>query len=143
MGWVQERNEGQPEETPKQKLLNWIRSKLPSGMPLTNFTSDWNDGVAVGALVNALVPGAVMDWDQWTPENALENTQKAMQIAQERLGVEPVSFSLQIYIFRNVRMSSLSFPLLVQETWFLCIPFSNVKDYLIYIMVAFRLFNEF
>ncbi|RCN27133.1 hypothetical protein ANCCAN_27134 [Ancylostoma caninum] len=87
-----ERNEGQPEETPKQKLLNWIRSKLPSGMPLTNFTSDWNDGVAVGALVNALVPGAVMDWDQWTPENALENTQKAMQIAQERLGVEPVSF---------------------------------------------------
>ncbi|EYB84224.1 hypothetical protein Y032_0321g2425 [Ancylostoma ceylanicum] len=90
MGWVQERNEGQPEETPKQKLLNWIRSKLPSGMPLTNFTSDWNDGVAVGALVNALVPGAVMDWDQWTPENALENTQKAMQIAQERLGVEPL-----------------------------------------------------
>lgn len=41
--------------------------------------------------VNALVPGAVMDWDQWTPENALENTQKAMQIAQDRLGVEPVS----------------------------------------------------
>ncbi|KAK6750425.1 hypothetical protein RB195_002418 [Necator americanus] len=90
MGWVQERNEGQPEETPKQKLLNWIRSKLPSGMPVTNFTSDWNDGVAVGALVNALVPGAVMDWEQWTPENALENTEKAMQIAQNRLGVEPL-----------------------------------------------------
>ncbi|VDM71894.1 unnamed protein product [Strongylus vulgaris] len=99
-----ERNEGQPEETPKQKLLNWIRSKLPPGMPLTNFTSDWNDGIAVGALVNALVPGAVMDWEQWTPENALENTQKAMKIAQERLGVEPVSstFSSSRIIFKLI-----------------------------------------
>ncbi|KAK6026237.1 Filamin/ABP280 repeat protein [Ostertagia ostertagi] len=85
-----EKSDGQPEETPKQKLLNWIRGKLPVGMPLTNFTSDWNDGIAVGALVNAMVPGAVSDWDQWTPEHALENTQRAMQIAQDRLGVAPL-----------------------------------------------------
>ncbi|WKY06847.1 hypothetical protein Q1695_006771 [Nippostrongylus brasiliensis] len=90
MGWVQEKHDGQPEETPKQKLLNWIRSKLPPGMPLTNFTSDWNDGIAVGALVNAMVPGAVPDWEHWTPEKALENTQKAMDIAQDRLGVAPL-----------------------------------------------------
>ncbi|VDM61944.1 unnamed protein product [Angiostrongylus costaricensis] len=51
MGWIQERHDGQVEETPKQKLLNWIRSKLPPGMPVTNFTSDWNDGIALGALV--------------------------------------------------------------------------------------------
>lgn len=37
--------------TPKQRLLNWIQSHLPADVPVTNFTSDWNDGVALGALV--------------------------------------------------------------------------------------------
>ncbi|KAJ1351554.1 hypothetical protein KIN20_007591 [Parelaphostrongylus tenuis] len=90
MGWIEERYEGQPEETPKQKLLNWIRSKLPPGMPLTNFTSDWNDGIALGALVNSLVPDALQNWDQWSPENALENTQNAMHVAQNRLDIVPL-----------------------------------------------------
>ncbi|CAD6191974.1 unnamed protein product [Caenorhabditis auriculariae] len=89
MGWIQERNDGQPEETPKQKLLNWIRSRLP-GVPLSNFTSDWNDGVALGALVNALAPGSLPDWDQWSPNEALPNTQKAMQTAQDLLQVAPL-----------------------------------------------------
>ncbi|KJH52733.1 hypothetical protein DICVIV_01077 [Dictyocaulus viviparus] len=91
MGWFQERFDGKSEDTPKQKLLNWIRSKLPQGMPLTNFTSDWNDGVALGALVSALLPGDFPNWKQWTPANALENTQIAMQIAEDRLGIVPVS----------------------------------------------------
>jgi hypothetical protein len=26
-------------------------------MPITNFTNDWNDGRAVGALVDAVAPG--------------------------------------------------------------------------------------
>ncbi|UYV73979.1 cher [Cordylochernes scorpioides] len=42
--------------TPKQRLLGWIQSKLPE-VPITNFTSDWNDGRALGALVDALAPG--------------------------------------------------------------------------------------
>jgi len=37
-------------------LLHWIQSKLPD-LPITNFTSDWNDGKAVGALVDAVAPG--------------------------------------------------------------------------------------
>lgn len=52
MGWTAEPRDGQTEETPKLKLLNWIRGKLPHGMPLSNFTSDWNDGLALGALVS-------------------------------------------------------------------------------------------
>lgn len=38
------------------RLLNWIQTKLPD-LPITNFTSDWNDGKAVGALVDAVAPG--------------------------------------------------------------------------------------
>ena len=43
--------------TPKQKLMNWIQEKLPPELPITNFTSDWNDGRAIGALVDACAPG--------------------------------------------------------------------------------------
>ena len=39
------------------KLMNWIQEKLPPELPITNFTSDWNDGRAIGALVDACAPG--------------------------------------------------------------------------------------
>ncbi|CDH93091.1 Calponin-homology (CH) domain-containing protein [Caenorhabditis elegans] len=93
MGWIQEKREDgdNKEETPKQKLLNWIRNRLPvSGMPISNFTSDWNDGVALGALVNSMAPGALEDWENWSPNDALENTEKAMKSAQDLLKVAPL-----------------------------------------------------
>uniref|UniRef100_A0A1I7TPR1 Calponin-homology (CH) domain-containing protein n=1 Tax=Caenorhabditis tropicalis TaxID=1561998 RepID=A0A1I7TPR1_9PELO len=90
MGWIQEKHEdGDKEETPKQKLLNWIRNRLP-GMPISNFTSDWNDGVALGALVNSMAPGSLNDWENWSPSEALENTEKAMKSAQDLLKVAPL-----------------------------------------------------
>lgn len=46
--------EGGP--TPKQRLLNWIQNKVPD-IPIKNFTTDWNDGRAIGALVDAVGPG--------------------------------------------------------------------------------------
>lgn len=56
MGWTQHNEDGtQSDDTPKTKLLNWIRSRLP-GVPITNFTTDWNDGLAIGALVCGLSP---------------------------------------------------------------------------------------
>lgn len=55
-----EDEEGQPDtkadKTPKQRLLDWIQSKVPD-RPITNFTSDWKDGKVVGALVDAIAPG--------------------------------------------------------------------------------------
>ncbi|CAD5224207.1 unnamed protein product [Bursaphelenchus xylophilus] len=74
-------------QTPKQRLMAWIKSKLSSDVPITNFTSDWNDGLALGALVDALAPGACSDWRSWRPDEALENTLKAMQAAEENLGI--------------------------------------------------------
>ncbi|KAI6233889.1 Filamin-C [Aphelenchoides fujianensis] len=74
-------------QTPKQRLMQWIHSRLPAGVPVTNFTSDWNDGTALGALVDALAPGACEDWRTWRPDDALENTKKAMQAAEQSLGI--------------------------------------------------------
>lgn len=41
--------------------MNWIQTKLPD-LPITNFTTDWNSGKAVGALVDAVAPGLCPDW---------------------------------------------------------------------------------
>lgn len=45
--------------TPKQRLLIWVQNKIPE-VPIRNFTSDWNDGKAIGALVDAVGPGTYL-----------------------------------------------------------------------------------
>ena len=53
---------GQPQDkTPKQRLLDWIQSRVPD-KPINNFTTDWNDGTTVGALVDAVAPGTFRRW---------------------------------------------------------------------------------
>jgi filamin len=44
------------EQTPKQRLLGWVQNKIPN-VPIRNFTTDWNDGRAIGALVDGVAPG--------------------------------------------------------------------------------------
>ncbi|KAI1724910.1 filamin repeat domain-containing protein [Ditylenchus destructor] len=78
------------DSTPRQRLMAWIKSRLaeiPDDVPVTNFTSDWNDGLALGALIDACVPGACSDWRSWSPDNALQNTLKAMKAAEDNLGI--------------------------------------------------------
>ncbi|VDK63044.1 unnamed protein product [Anisakis simplex] len=83
--------EQQPERTPKQKLMMWIKAKLPPGLPLNNFTSDWNDGVLLGALVDSCAPELHIGWRDWIPSEALQSTKTAMHLADEYLDVAPVS----------------------------------------------------
>jgi filamin len=52
--------------TPKQRLLAWIQNKIPE-KNITNFTSDWNDGTAIAALVDALL-GLCLDWPNMDPK---------------------------------------------------------------------------
>jgi len=73
--------------TPKQKLMNWVQEKLPPELPISNFTSDWNDGRAIGALVDSCAPGLYPDWKNQDPRNALENAKNAMDLAEAWLGV--------------------------------------------------------
>jgi len=86
--------------TPKQKLMNWIQEKLPPELPITNFTSDWNDGRAIGALVDACAPGMLChviffisfivlglypDWNK--RGNPLDTAKEAMDLAERWLGI--------------------------------------------------------
>ncbi|XP_053983862.1 filamin-A isoform X1 [Hylaeus volcanicus] len=84
----EEEDSGQPDHraTPKQRLMGWIQSKLPD-LPVSNFTSDWNDGRAVGALVDAVAPGLCPDWQNWNPKNAVKNASEAMGLADDWLNI--------------------------------------------------------
>lgn len=75
-----------PSLTPKQRLLKWIQSKIPD-VPVNNFTTDWNDGKAIGALVDSCAPGLCPDWKTWKPEDCEKNVSKALQLAEDWLDV--------------------------------------------------------
>ena len=48
--------EGNIELSAEQFLVNWLREKI-SDFPIKNLTTDWNDGKAIGALVDSFRPG--------------------------------------------------------------------------------------
>lgn len=75
-----------PSLTPKQRLLRWIQNKIPD-VPVNNFTTDWNDGRAIGALVDAVAPGLCPDWKSWQPEDSVKNIAEALQLAEDWLDV--------------------------------------------------------
>ena len=68
--------------------MGWIQSKIPE-VPITNFTNDWNDGRAVGALVDAVAPGTVQkknkNLNKLTPLNAINSVVRSVP-RLERLG---------------------------------------------------------
>ncbi|XP_066922248.1 filamin-A-like isoform X11 [Clytia hemisphaerica] len=76
--------------TPKQALMGWVKSKLPPEVPMTNFSKDWNNGIAIGALVDAVAPGLFPQWEDKDPKDAVENAREAMKLAEEWLGVPQV-----------------------------------------------------
>uniref|UniRef100_A0A3Q3B3P4 Filamin B n=1 Tax=Kryptolebias marmoratus TaxID=37003 RepID=A0A3Q3B3P4_KRYMA len=85
--------EGEDEEaeskTPKQRLLGWIQQKVPD-LPINNFSQDWRNGRALGALVDSCAPGLCPDWETWDPVKPVENATEAMQLADDWLGIPQV-----------------------------------------------------
>ncbi|KAI4786830.1 hypothetical protein KUCAC02_036869, partial [Chaenocephalus aceratus] len=84
--WEDEDDEDAKKLTPKQRLLGWIRNKVPE-LPINNFHRDWRDGKALGALVDNCAPGLCPDWENWDPSQPVENAREAMQQADDWLGV--------------------------------------------------------
>eukprot|EP00118_Oscarella_pearsei_P028822 m.3022 g.3022 ORF g.3022 m.3022 type:complete len:1777 (+) comp9010_c0_seq1:150-5480(+) len=75
--------------TPKQQLLTWIQGMLPD-KNVRNFHRDWNSGVNVAALVDAVAPGLCPESADMVETTPLENAQLAMGRAEEWLGVPQV-----------------------------------------------------
>lgn len=87
-------------KAPKQRLLNWIQLKIKK-LSIDNFTSNWNNGKAIGALVDAVCPGLCPDWQEWHSNNALENVTKAMNLANNWLNI-PLLISPEEMINPNI-----------------------------------------
>ncbi|XP_043080224.1 filamin-A [Puntigrus tetrazona] len=87
--WEDEANDSVSKLTPEMRLLGWIQNKVPE-LPITNFSQDWQDGKALGALVDGLAPGLCPDWESWDTVHRVSNTKEAMQQADDWLGIPQV-----------------------------------------------------
>lgn len=76
-------------KTPKQRLLGWIQYKVPD-LSISNFSQDWRDGKALGALVDSCARGLCPDWETWDPIKKVENATEAMELADNWLGIPQV-----------------------------------------------------
>ncbi|KAK2885697.1 hypothetical protein Q8A67_016534 [Cirrhinus molitorella] len=84
--WEDEANDSVSKLTPEMRLLGWIQNKVPE-LPITNFSQDWQDGKALGALVDGVAPGLCPDWESWDTVHRVSNTKEAMQQADDWLGI--------------------------------------------------------
>lgn len=80
--------------TPKQALLAWVKSKMPESVPMDNFTTHWNNGVAIACLVDAVAPGLLPECEDLDPKDALQNAKQAMDLARDWLDIPQVRFSV-------------------------------------------------
>lgn len=81
---------GKKSKAPPKKLMTiWFRSMLPE-LDITNFTTDWNNGIALHALIDHLKPGASPEWRRLNRGDRIENCRRAMVIAKEQLNVPRV-----------------------------------------------------
>ena len=65
-------------------LLAWVREQIPE-YNIQNFTTDWNDGKALSALVNALADGSMPNHAELDPDKGVENVRNAIKAAEENL----------------------------------------------------------
>ena len=80
-----------PSSSAKKLLLGWVKSTLPN-TEVKNLTTDWNDGIKLSALVDNLKPGLIPNHATLDPNNALGNTQNAMNLAEEHFGIPQVQY---------------------------------------------------
>ena len=67
---------------------------LFSGKSVRNFTTDWNDGIALCSMVEAVAPGLCPEYNSLDPNDKLENARLGLDRAEQGLGVPKVSRGL-------------------------------------------------
>ena len=70
----------------KDAMLNWINGMIPD-MKTKNFTTDWNDGRSLCALVDRLKPGLIPNHSSLDRRNGTENCRLGMKMAEEHLDI--------------------------------------------------------
>ena len=78
----------QPGSVGRYRLLNWVNQRIPKSV--SNFTTDWVDGCALGALTDAVSGGGFAEHKVMKPRNALDNCRSSMDAATRLLSVQPI-----------------------------------------------------
>ena len=71
---------------PKKLMLSWLNSWIPE-VGIRNFTSHWNDGLALSALVDHCKPGLLPHWRKLNKDDKVNNNRRAMNLAQDHFGI--------------------------------------------------------
>ncbi|XP_041369318.1 filamin-C-like [Gigantopelta aegis] len=77
---------GKMKMLPKKLMLAWLHAVIPD-CHINNFTSDWNNGVSLHALIDYCQPGLCSNWKSLSPNNRLENCRDAMMLAKQHFGI--------------------------------------------------------
>ncbi|XP_048246440.1 filamin-B-like isoform X6 [Haliotis rufescens] len=77
---------GKTKFPPKKLMLAWLKAVVPD-CHITNFTSDWNDGVNLHAVIEYCQPGLCPEWRQLSRQNRLDNCRNAMMIAKDKFDI--------------------------------------------------------
>ena len=68
------------------KLLKWVHKYLPQ-FDISNFSTNWHSGKALGAMINTCFPGAFCDWERLETNTTEEYIDEVMRIAKKKLGI--------------------------------------------------------
>ncbi len=86
-------------------LLQWINSVIPHHQ-VTNFTSNWKDGDALSALVQAFLPQAIPPSSSQEIQDPLTRVQLAMGVANDQLEIEQ-TLSPEQFVHPNLDQTSM------------------------------------
>ncbi|XP_071950890.1 filamin-C-like [Antedon mediterranea] len=72
---------------PKKLILAWMNAVLPEGCNVKNFTTDWNDGIKLSALLDFCTPGLMSNWKLLDPNKKTKNCKEALEAAYKHCGI--------------------------------------------------------
>merc|ERR1711981_1379450 len=73
-----------------EMILMWVQNRIKEyPIPMTNFSTHWNDGLAFCALIHVFYPDN-FDWYSLKSENRRHNFTLAFQKAEELAGIYPL-----------------------------------------------------
>ena len=73
----------------KKLLMGWVNACLAPDH-ISNFTTHWNNGLHLSALVNYCKPGLIPNHASLNPDERMRNVSHAMDLAERELGVPKV-----------------------------------------------------
>ena len=73
----------------KAALLAWANTQIPE-YNIKNFTTDWNSGMALCALIEHIKPGSCPQYSTLSAQNGLTNCELGLRLAEEQFGIPSI-----------------------------------------------------